>query len=112
DGALRAGDRMPDLTLTPNSIDAPAHPTLLTGWHAARHLALVLRGPDSPAAPAPSLDADTLTLHTAGFDDVARKLLGTASKLILVRPDGYVGYRGKLEPSAQLAAYLHRVALA
>ena len=111
DGALRAGDRMPDLTLSGD----PAHPTLLTGWRAARHLALVLQGPDhpdSPAAPAPSLDTDTLTLNTAGLDGVAKKLLGTESKLILVRPDGYVGYRGKLEHSPQLAAYLHRVALA
>ena len=44
-------------------------------------------------------------------DQAARKLLGHESKLILVRPDGYIGYRGIPRHHAQLAAYLQRIAL-
>jgi hypothetical protein len=112
DGTLRAGDRMPDLTLTPNSIRSTAHPTLLSGWHAAGHLALVLQGDDLRAPFTRLPQIETLTLTLADLDGDAKRLLGRQSKLILIRPDGYVGFRGRAEESAQLASYVRRVALA
>jgi 2-polyprenyl-6-methoxyphenol hydroxylase-like FAD-dependent oxidoreductase len=112
DGTLRAGDRMPDLTLTPNPTRSAGDPTLLSGWHAPGHLALVLQGDDLRAPSTVLPQVETLTLTLADLDDDAKKLLGRQSKLILIRPDGYVGFRSRAEESAQLASYVRRVALA
>jgi len=84
DGALRAGDRMPDLTLR-NS-------TLLEDWTDGKPLALALDATDQEIQQVESglQHARVLPLRASDFDDEGRRLLGTEGKLLIIRPDGYV----------------------
>jgi 2-polyprenyl-6-methoxyphenol hydroxylase-like FAD-dependent oxidoreductase len=100
DGSLRAGDRIPDLARR-------GSPTLLEDWTDGKHLAILL---DSTDAEAQALTAhlthvEVLHLQSSDLDEEGRRLLGTQKKLLLVRPDGYIGFRGPITKSAELAAY-------
>jgi 2-polyprenyl-6-methoxyphenol hydroxylase-like FAD-dependent oxidoreductase len=96
DGTLRAGDRLPDLSVGAG--------TLLGDWQEATPL-LVLVNPEQPWEQA----GVRVTLVTADMlNDEGRACLGIDPKAILVRPDGYVGFRG---PVAELAEHLQMYAL-
>jgi len=99
DGALRAGDRMPDLTLR-NS-------TLLEDWTDGKPLALALDATDQEIQQVESglQHARVLPLRASDFDDEGRRLLGTEGKLLIIRPDGYVGFRGSISRPSQWEAY-------
>ncbi len=95
DGDLRAGDRLPDLTL----LNPGDQTTLLHEWKEARHLALVVNGSTVEIAQlrADLPEADVVPLYTPQLDDEGIGLLGTRKKVVIVRPDGYVGFRGGMK---------------
>ena len=95
DGDLEAGERMPDLTLH--------HPgdqtTLFREWKGPAHLALVVNGSAADVAMvrADLPEADVVTVYTPHLDDEGINLLGTKKKVVIVRPDGYIGFRGSMK---------------
>jgi hypothetical protein len=106
DGTLRAGDRMPDFSVGDS--------TLLGDWTEPRHLAVLL---DASAALVEAVRqalpaALVKAVHTAGLDEEGRRALGGDAKLLVVRPDGYVGFRGPLEAETERAAYARQDGLA
>jgi hypothetical protein len=110
DGTLRAGDRMPDLDL---AADGGYHPdSLLSGWRGGRHLALLVNG-----TAAEQIEWQTLLRHaklsalsSPGVSEAARTALGIEKKMLIVRPDGYLGWRGPLD-DPRLGPYVRREAL-
>ena len=110
EGDLRAGDRMPDLSLAQAGEGAT---TLLKDWKAANHLAVVLNGSRAEAAEirvaAPL--ADLTELRTPDLDGEGIRLLGIEKKVLIVRPDGYIGFRAPIENVTERRAYAQRVAL-
>jgi hypothetical protein len=111
DGGLRAGDRMPDLAVSKNGGAC----TLLQHWTDARHLALVLT-PNNSALEMESVrkglpNAKVTALHASELDEEGRRLLGMEKKLLIVRPDGYVGFRGPLDNPEFWQAYARQDAL-
>ncbi|MEU5721891.1 FAD-dependent monooxygenase [Micromonospora sp. NPDC047738] len=104
----RAGDRLPDAPVDGTTLHRLTAPP---GWH------LLLGGP--PAAwpeevVAPLRRAGQVTVHrltSAADDRVALRRLGLApgvAGLLLVRPDGHLGYRSGGGDLTGLAAYLRR----
>jgi 2-polyprenyl-6-methoxyphenol hydroxylase-like FAD-dependent oxidoreductase len=109
DGDLRAGDRLPDLTL-----HYPGEKiTLLRDWTHARHLVLVINGSDAEVdqvrlnVP----EAEVIPLHLPQLDDEGINLLGITKKIVIVRPDGYVGFRGPIGRKQEWLAYARQDAL-
>ncbi len=101
DGDLRAGDRLPDLTLSP----ASESPTLLQDWKAAKHLAIILDGSDSEKSQIEARlpFAEVLQVRSSSLNEEGRKLLGVDKKIVILRPDGYIGFRSPIQNvSAQL----------
>ncbi len=98
DGSLRAGDRMPDLALD----DTNGRSSLLTDWTDGGHLALLYRGTEAEALQVRNRfkQVRLLVLQPDQLDIAGKLLLGLEEKLLLLRPDGYVGYRGPLAASA------------
>jgi 2-polyprenyl-6-methoxyphenol hydroxylase-like FAD-dependent oxidoreductase len=111
DGELRAGDRMPDLTLESN--EGPS--TLLCNWTDAKHLALVVSSSegDSEIADirAALPHATIMSIPQSALDAEGRRLLGSEKKLLIVRPDGYIGFRGPVDDRAHWQAYAGQDAL-
>ncbi len=109
DGELRAGDRLPDLTLL--------HPgdqtTLLRDWTQARHLAIVINGSDYEIAVirADMPGAEMVRIYTPQLDDEGIGLLGVRKKVIVVRPDGYVGFRSSMMHQKEWQKYAIQVGL-
>jgi len=103
DGDLRAGDRLPDFTLQ----DPGDKTTLLRNWTEPRHLALVINGSDAEIAQIRSdlPEVEVVPLYTPRLDDEGVRLLGIRKKLIIVRPDGYVGFRAPLANQKERRAY-------
>jgi hypothetical protein len=103
DGHLKAGDRMPDLTLR-NNIQSS---TLLRDWTEAKHLALVLGGTDTEIGEvrAGLPHARVSGIRGSDLDKEGRRLLGKDKKLLILRPDGYVGFRGSLKKRDEWEAY-------
>jgi hypothetical protein len=103
DGELHAGDRLPDLPLKGREEGA----TLLQNWTTAKHLALVINGSEAEeteihlAMP----QAEIVSLHTPDLDDEGIRLLGIEKKIIIVRPDGYAGFRGPIDRVLDWRAY-------
>jgi 2-polyprenyl-6-methoxyphenol hydroxylase-like FAD-dependent oxidoreductase len=95
DGDIRAGDRLPDLTL----LYPGDQTTLLHEWEDAKHLALVVNGSTLEIAQIRSdlRNAEVIPLCTPHLDDEGIGLLGIKKKLVIVRPDGYVGFRGLMK---------------
>ena len=126
-GGLKAGDRMPDVPLT----DAAGTPTTLFASIAGDRHRLVLL-PDDPHATAelagiadeamrafPNVLSPHVVLKAGvqavdskwpvWFDvenKLHQKLGATGRALVLVRPDGYIGYRCQPADGAALMAYL------
>jgi 2-polyprenyl-6-methoxyphenol hydroxylase-like FAD-dependent oxidoreductase len=94
-GELHAGDRMPDLPL----LNYEGTPSLLSNWTKPGHLAVLLDAEGDEAAQfAASFPAiQTLSIHIADLGPHGRHLVGEDAKLFIVRPDGYIGYRGRIE---------------
>jgi hypothetical protein len=95
DGDLHAGDRMPDLTL----LYPGDQTTLLHEWKTSKHLALVINGSSAEMAMVRSdlPEADIVPVCTPQLDDEGISLLGIRKKVVIVRPDGYVGFRGAMK---------------
>jgi len=103
DGDLRAGDRMPDITL----LSPGDQTTLLRSWTDARHLVLVINCSTLEVAQVRSdlPEADVVSVCTPQLDDEGIGLLGTKKKVVIVRPDGYVGFRGAMKHRAEWRRY-------
>jgi hypothetical protein len=103
DGALRAGDRMPDLTLR----SAEKSSSLLHDWTDGKHFALLLGATRQEVQQVESglAHARIIVLPASDFDEEGRRLLGKENKLLIVRPDGYVGFRGSISRPSEWEAY-------
>jgi hypothetical protein len=106
DGHLRAGDRLPDLPLRKSS--------LLQGWTAPRHqvFCLNLDKDDVEMLRKGLRHADVVPLASVDLDEDGRRLLGDEGKMFVLRPDGYVGFRGRAGFQPELMKYAEQDALA
>jgi 2-polyprenyl-6-methoxyphenol hydroxylase-like FAD-dependent oxidoreductase len=107
----RAGDRLPDVPITTAGGTTSLHTlTAAPGWH------LLLCGPGWPADTSQLAGrdrADGLTVHQLCGTEYARALhrLRVAphhSAMLMVRPDGHIGYRGNSTDVRGLESYLDR----
>ncbi len=107
-GTLRAGDRMPDLTLR----NAEGERGLLADWTEPVHLLVLVNASDGEASAVRSglFQVQVTQVSEAELSDDGRHQLGLGKKLLIVRPDGYVGYRGPVD-SEELARYARREGL-
>ena len=109
-GALRAGDRVPDMPVRLRS-DGDWEETTLLSTLDASHLTLVAAVPDGTTLPS-SLKAcvpeSRFVEIAADAKDAARfeTTFGKAGAAVLVRPDGYAGLMSPISSAADhLAAY-------
>jgi 2-polyprenyl-6-methoxyphenol hydroxylase-like FAD-dependent oxidoreductase len=109
-GALRAGDRVPDMPVRLRSDGNWEETTLLSALDAS-HLTLVAAVPDGTTLPS-SLKACVPEIRfveiAADAKDAARfeTTFGKAGAAVLVRPDGYAGLTSPISSAADhLAAY-------
>ena len=104
DGALKAGDRMPDVNV---AMEDGAR-GLLADWTEAEHLAVLMNATSTEKARLEMQLAHTkvVAIVASQLDDEGRRLFGVERKVFIVRPDGYIGYRGSGIGSAELASYL------
>jgi 2-polyprenyl-6-methoxyphenol hydroxylase-like FAD-dependent oxidoreductase len=107
DGSLRAGDRMPDLATSASAAG------LLADWRDARHLAVALNASEDELSELRNAlaHADVVPLSSSTLDDAARHQTGSGSKLMIVRPDGYLGFRGSLDGTKGWREYARQDAL-
>lgn len=103
DGELRAGDRLPDLTIRDGNRDA----TLLADWTEARHMSLLLDGSEADIhelrTALPFVIVSSIPLSS--LDEEGVRLLGKEKKLLILRPDGYLGFRGPFEKREEWMRY-------
>ncbi len=57
------------------------------------------------------LEAEVAEAHTHELDEEGLKLFGIEKKVFVVRPDGYVGFRGPLERVTEWHEYARKHAL-
>jgi 2-polyprenyl-6-methoxyphenol hydroxylase-like FAD-dependent oxidoreductase len=109
-GDLRAGDRFPDLSLNGREEGA----TVLGNWTAPKHLAVVLNGSADEVAEirVGLLQADVTPVRSSELDEEGLRLLGISKKVFILRPDGYVGFRGSIEQGSEWREYARRLAIA
>ncbi len=103
DGDLHAGERMPEVTLQyPGD-----RTTLLSEWENAKHLAIVVNGSNAEIAMVRSdlPEAHVIPVCTSHLDDEGIGLLGVKKKVLIVRPDGYVGFRGAMKYRGEWRKY-------
>jgi hypothetical protein len=107
DGSLRAGDRMPDISIADGQ-------TLLGNWTSANHLAVFYNTTERDEFRLIELlpPIDMTVLRRKNLDEGGQHLFGTEAKLFLVRPDGYIGFRGPADMVRDLKGYSRRVGLA
>jgi 2-polyprenyl-6-methoxyphenol hydroxylase-like FAD-dependent oxidoreductase len=111
-GSLRAGDRVPNPTLQFQSgLSRP----LLDGLKNGRHLAIAWNLTDPERV--------RTTLNGAEFNQLLRAdltsesateledLFGSKNELLIVRPDGYLGFRGSGSHPEQIEQYARKVAI-
>jgi 2-polyprenyl-6-methoxyphenol hydroxylase-like FAD-dependent oxidoreductase len=110
DGSLRAGDRMPDLTRRKKNDPA----TLLGDWTEATHLAILLdaKNDEADQMAARLSHARVVAINGSDLDADGQRQLGKDKKLLIVRPDGYIGFRAPLTKTAEFQAYAQQDALA
>ncbi len=110
DGSLRAGDRMPDLTL---GTDGKSR-NLLADWIDPVHLAVLVNASEAEAGAVQSAlrHVRVKTVTSRDLTQEGQHLLGSEKKLVVIRPDGYVGYRGPVDGENDLARYVRQDALA
>jgi hypothetical protein len=103
DGELRAGDRMPDLTLQNSGRGA----SLLENWTEANHLAVLVNASESDMAEVRGRlpRVKLVGVSTRDLDEAGSRALGADPKLLLVRPDGYIGFRGAVVPNGAWLEY-------
>ncbi|HLI77100.1 MAG TPA: FAD-dependent monooxygenase [Acidobacteriaceae bacterium] len=108
DGELRAGDRFPDFCELGSEGRG-----LLADWTDPVHLVFVANGSETQAQELQSglRHARVRLLRSAALDNEGRRLLGAEEKLVIVRPDGYVGFRGPLRPHEDWGGYVQQDAL-
>ena len=108
DGHLRAGDRLPDLQLK----NCGVRSTLLGDWTEPRHrvFGLNLDKDDIDILRSNLRWADVVPLINSDLDDEGRRLLGDEGKMFVLRPDGYIGFRGRMGFQAELMNYAHKCA--
>jgi hypothetical protein len=111
DHVARAGDRAPDAPL----LDEAGRPCRLFDCFRGPHFTLLATGADNPPALAPKFDGAVRQYRIVppgqgggmiDRDGHVRRNYGEG--LILVRPDGYVGYAGPVGIVDDLNSYLGR----
>jgi 2-polyprenyl-6-methoxyphenol hydroxylase-like FAD-dependent oxidoreductase len=109
DGSLRAGDRMPDVDVNKQG----GATSLLQHATQFGHLAVLVNVSAAQRQEVASrLQAlQRIDISDADLDDAGRKLLGSEEKVLVVRPDGYIGFRGTVGKADGLKEYLQRVGL-
>ena len=102
DGELRAGDRMPDV-----SIAGRRDRGLLADWTEAQHLLILVNAKKTEKAELEKrlTNVKTLAISSSDLDEEGRRLLGSEDKLFVVRPDGYIGFRSLVSDTADLDSY-------
>jgi 2-polyprenyl-6-methoxyphenol hydroxylase-like FAD-dependent oxidoreductase len=110
DGSLHAGDRMPDISLAGF---ASRSVTILGSWTSGKHLGVAVNATEGQVAELKTAltEVDLLPIAAANVGEEGRRLLGDKPSLLLVRPDGYIGFRGPLDKSDQWRAYARQDAL-
>jgi 2-polyprenyl-6-methoxyphenol hydroxylase-like FAD-dependent oxidoreductase len=103
DGGLRAGDRMPDLRI--GQLDQA--PTLLQDWRDARYIVVLLNSGEDDRERIANAFAGCriVSLHSVDLDDLGQALLGKNRKILIVRPDGHVGLRGRIDRPGEWNIY-------
>jgi hypothetical protein len=81
---------------------------LLADWTEAEHLAVLMNTtPTQKAELEKQLQrAKVVTIVSSQLDDDGRRLFGVEGKVFILRPDGYIGYRGRRIGSAEFASYV------
>jgi 2-polyprenyl-6-methoxyphenol hydroxylase-like FAD-dependent oxidoreductase len=102
-GHVRAGDRMPNPDLGAGR--------LLDGLEDGRHLVLAVDVADAEPLRRQFLRAHLRAISAAELTVELREALGTTGQVLVVRPDGYVGFRGSLECRAEMDAYARLVGI-
>jgi hypothetical protein len=107
---MRAGDRLPDLSLR----NPGARSRLLEDWIVPKHrvFGLNLDKDDIETMKGDLCDADVVSLSTSDLDDEGRRLLGDDGKIFVLRPDGYVGFRARMGFQVELMNYARANAFA
>lgn len=105
DGELRAGDRFPDLAYREGGSG-----TLLGDWTEPCHLAFLHNGSEAEAEEIRSRlgGAKVCRTRSAEMANEGRRLLGAEKKLVIVRPDGYVGLRAPVGRNDDWLVYARR----
>ena len=109
-GSLKAGDRVPDPDILWN--DGRGQP-LLAQFDDSKHLAIALDA-DEALLRRQVPKASLLSLQTTELKpETGRELAALIGKqgLIVIRPDGYVGFRGTQKDEDKLESYVQRMAL-
>jgi len=103
----RAGDRAPDGQLWDRRLFAIFHPTCFT--------LLVFAGRHAPPALPPEMPPE---VNVVAIDEsmdpgfaLTERYNASDGALVLVRPDGHIGFRGSTHSLAALRAYLSRISL-
>ena len=107
DGALRAGDRLPDFSLRTSGS------TLLHDWTVPRHRVFCLNSDEDDVETLKGnlRHADVVPLASSDLDKEGKRLLGDDGKMFVLRPDGYVGFRARMGFQAELMNYARQDAL-
>ena len=110
DGSLRAGDRMVDIEVG----EQDTRTTLLESWTEFGHLAVLLNAENElaieTAADLPTVPV--IALRASDLNDQGLELLGHEPKMLLLRPDGYIGFRGPITRRDEWLLYARQVGLA
>jgi 2-polyprenyl-6-methoxyphenol hydroxylase-like FAD-dependent oxidoreductase len=109
DGTLRAGDRMPDLDIRGSTERSSSG----KDWPQNKHLLLSINcGLSGRNGFVEDLgDLQSIRIDTQQLTRRDISLTGSEPKLIFVRPDGYIGFRGAPDRKGELSRYATQVAL-
>ena len=94
---------MPDLELLPGGEEV----TLLHNWTIATHLAILLNANQSEIEDITTTfpRVNVIPLQSSSLNVAGTNLLGKDRKLLIVRPDGYVGFRAPIDDRPERMAY-------